>query len=241
VLKRASFIAFALTGLVLAGFQNCGGMMPGQGFKAQTSMGGEGYDGKPTFINFGECNGQVAAKTKIQFAQDMQSAEVTRSNCQDLNTPAKVDLNQVQLSMQDNGVFVYGGDIFDLQRKSLTERKVTKRLCWTTAAGELREAAIWFLGDAVALNTGFVPTLKGYARRQSGAAWTGKLGPITETQTSPGNYTYTVAPNENGDTMTLTVDQSTDTGTLAYTMSDPDNGEMRSGLAVKCYSQLEPQ
>lgn len=237
--KRASFIAVFLAVLVAFAFQNCGGFT-GKGFESQTSKGGEGYDGKPVFINFGICGNQVAPENKIVFAGDLQSAQLTRENCVDLATPKKVDLAQVQLSMQDNGVFVLGDDIFDLQRQSLSERKVTKRLCWTTGSGEVREAAVWFLGDAAALNTGFVPVLKGYARRQTGAAWTGKLSPISETETSLDNFTYTVPANPNGDTMTLTLDQSTTIGSLSYVMSDATNGETQSNLPVKCYSQLEP-
>jgi hypothetical protein len=238
-MRRAPFLTIALAAaLILVGFQNCGQMLP-NGLSTESSKGGEGYDGKPVYVNFGECSGQVSAKNKIEFSDsDMTSARITRQNCTDLAAPIPVDMSQVQISMQDFGAFVFGNDIFDLQRADLTKRKVTKRLCWSTGGGEKREAAVWFNGDALDLNNGLIPVLKGYVQRLSGP-FTGKLGPISETQSAPSTFVYDVAADADGDAMNLTVDQASMTGVLNYTISGP-NGDSQTGLAMQCYSQLEP-
>jgi hypothetical protein len=134
---------FLLIGLLVTAFQNCSRVKQGSGESSSTTqMGGIGIDGK-VYASYGNCADSVDVRERIIVSPGRQSARFVRKDCQDLASPAVVDLATLQFS-KDGSVIKSQERVYDLQVEDhMNYQPVTNKFCHSTTGASKTEVKIW--------------------------------------------------------------------------------------------------
>jgi hypothetical protein len=131
-IQRPLFLITSLLSCVLA-FQGCGRLTPQLGFfkspsqspSAPTNENGRPYDGKTIYVYFDsqnpcaglDANGKLSPNEALEITgsdNTITNAALTRTQCQDLNSPQQLNISDVQFNGPSKNELLYAGKTFDV-------------------------------------------------------------------------------------------------------------------------------